>query len=168
MNAHRMISMILGAGLFLTALGANAQNDLRVPGGPFGPGGPDNVPPPFDDFSRLVPASCNSCGTSMAGEWTYTTFDQGGNIGAVLIPITFTLFGAYFWGHSDTLRIIGEVRGKWIRLTMTVFGEEGDGWVGKAEGSIHTYPDLSGFTLGTLVSQDSWGQSGSFILRRAP
>ncbi len=149
-------------GLFLAISAVQAQNRG------FRPGKPGHIPPPFDDFTTLIPGACNSCGTSMAGDWTYTMHNDEGGIVVATVPITFAQYGAYFWGQSANHTIIGEVKGKWIQLTLTVSGEEGLGWVSKAEGSIHSYPEYGGFTLGTMVTQSSTGASGSLILRRPP
>ena len=124
----------------------------------------------IDDFK--APESddcdaCSSCGTDMTGNWTYTRHDENNLDINGTQPITLIQDGANFYGHSDSHHIVGEVRGKWIKLTVTVFGEEGMGWVAMAGGSIHDYDHFEVFTLGTLaVVNDTFGRSGSIILRR--
>ncbi len=114
------------------------------------------------------PAACRSCGADMRGNWTYNRHDDNNLDINGPLPIGFEQHGAWFWGGNDRHTIIGEVRGKWIKVTITVAGEEGMGWVSMGEGTIHAYDELGGFVLATLVTRDTFGRSGSLILRRAP
>ncbi len=109
---------------------------------------------------------CGSCGQSMAGDWTYTPIDNTNSPGTQR-SITFTQSGGIFEGSNAYHTIVGKVEGRWVRLTQTVSGEEGMGWVRLAEGSL--FVTDGGFTLGTLaVVGDTFGSGGALILRKAP
>lgn len=136
----------------------------------FDPRGVEPIDIPGDIVAKLqpLPEHCQPCGTSMKGIWTYNRHDDNNLDINGPLQIGFQQHGAWFWGQNDRHTIIGEVRGKWIKATITVAGEEGMGWVSTGEGTIHAYDELGGFVLGTLVTRDTFGRSGSLVFRRAP
>ena len=106
---------------------------------------------------------CSACGTDMSGDWSYTRIDN--NNGFVYQKnITLVQTDADFMGSNESHTMVGNVKGKWVRLTLTVSGEEGEGWVLFAEGSLF---QVGNFLLGTLaVPADTFGEGGSLILRK--
>jgi|GEM_PF-5848011 len=108
---------------------------------------------------------CSSCGMNVAGEWTLTRFDQSGSIIVSSQPITFTQSGWDFHGISTSYHIRGRVKGSWINLTMTVSGEEGEGWVALAEGSVYAVDTHLAAHL--VIVADTFGNHGALALWRS-
>ena len=109
--------------------------------------------------------ACSSCGRDMTGEWSYTPIDNMNSPGTQR-TITFTQSGGFFEGSNDFHTIMGKVEGNWLRLTQTVSGEEGEGFVLLAEGAIKEFE--SGFLLAPLaVTGDTFGNGGALVLRRS-
>ncbi|MEZ4754168.1 MAG: hypothetical protein R3A13_07655 [Bdellovibrionota bacterium] len=117
------------------------------------------------DSYRPADNACGTCGWDLTGEWTYTPIDSSNSPGTAR-TITFTQSNGTFEGSNDFHTIMGKVEGRWIRLTQTVSGEEGEGYVLLAEGAIKEFE--SGFLLAPLaVVADTPGDGGALILRKA-
>ena len=108
--------------------------------------------------------SCSPCGTSVEGDWKLTRFDDNNTMIVSNESVTFTQDGWDFHGLSERYHIRGRVKGSWINLTMTVNGEEGEGWVALAEGSI--YPVGSHLSAHLVIVSDTFGKHGSISLWR--
>ena len=109
--------------------------------------------------------SCSPCGTTVSGNWKLTHFDENNTLTIPDDPIVFTQNGRDFWGKNDRHHVRGRVEGSWINMTLTVHGEEGEGWVSLAEGSIY---EVSDFQTAHMVVSDSFGRHGSISMNNSP
>lgn len=89
---------------------------------------------------RRLPSVCNpcsSCGMNLSGEWNYVLFNKS-NDASPPRTITLSQTNDAFSGSGESHTIVGKVSGNWVKMTFTVSGEENEGWVALAEGTVRT------------------------------